>query len=42
MDFAAIMLSAEQIIHLKNFILYLRLLLFRIKSQPGVAYKNVA
>ena len=35
MDFAAVMLFTQQVFHLEF------LLLFRIKSQPGVAYKSV-
>ena len=35
MDFAAVMLFTQQVFHLEC------LLLFRIKSQPGVAYKSV-
>ena len=35
MDFVAVMLFTQQVFHLEC------LLLFRIKSQPGVAYKSV-
>ena len=35
MDFVAVMLFTEQVFHLEC------LVLFRIKSQPGVAYKSV-
>ena len=35
MDFVAVMLFIQQVFHLES------LLLFRIKSQPAVAYKSV-
>ena len=35
MDFVAVMLFTQQVSHLES------LLLFQIKSQPGVAYKSV-
>ena len=35
MDFVAVMLFTQQVFHLEC------LLLFQIKSQPGVAYKSV-
>ena len=45
MDFVAIKLFIQQVFHLPcfcNCFGYLRLLLFRIKREPGIAYKNVA
>ena len=45
MDFVAVMLFAQQVFHLECLFIYfysfwyLRLLLFWIKPQPGVAYK---
>ena len=35
MDFVAVMLFTQQVFHLKY------LLLFQIKSQPGVLYKSI-
>ena len=47
MDFVGLMLFTQQVFHLEYVFFffdsfwYLRLLLFRIKSQPGVVYKSV-
>ena len=44
MDFVAVMVFTQQVFRLECYFdsfWYLRLLLFGIKSQPGVAYKNI-
>ena len=46
MDFEAVILFTQQVYHLQclqpfDSFCYLRLILFRIKSQPSVAYQNV-